>query len=189
MFKYYLLCIISLVVAGINFLLSVVYQLVFWRNTINPLCRRSKKDDSMLKIKDKPFKDRLFKEYFVKHTFSAIMIMVLTGSVSLKFTKMFYSHFYSFDLFKARFTDDTLFIKTMNRFILVSFFLVDVLLIIVGFIGLATIKWNSQVYIECIEVIILSALSAILTIVESCRLDKILSYIKRQKMLEDSLGL
>jgi len=77
----------------------------------------------------------------------------------------------------------------MNRFILVSFFLVDVLLIIVGFIGLATIKWNSQVYIECIEVIILSALSAILTIVESCRLDKILSYIKRQKMLEDSLGL
>lgn len=71
------------------------------------------------------------------------MIMALSGIVSLKFTKMFYSHFYSFDLFKARFTDDTLFLKTMNRFILVSFFLVDLLMIIVGFIGLATIKWNS----------------------------------------------
>jgi len=138
-FKYYLLCIISLAVAIVNLILSLLYICSFWGNTINPICRRGKKDESMLKIKDKIFKDRLFKEYYVKHTFPAIMIMVLTGIVNMKFTKMFYSHFYSFDLFKARFTDDTLFIKTMNKFILASFFLVDLLLIIVGFIGLATI--------------------------------------------------
>jgi len=130
-------------VAIINLTLSLVYQSIFWRNTIKPLCKRGKKEDSMLKIRDQPFKDKLFKEYYVKHSFPAILIMILTAVVNMKFTKMFYSHFYSFDLFKARFTDDTLYIRTMNRFILASFFLVDLLMIVVGFIGLATIKWNS----------------------------------------------
>jgi len=94
-------------------------------------------------MKDQTFKDKLFKEYFAKHTYSAIIIMGLTATVNIKFTKMFYSHFYSFDLFKARFTDDTLYIKTMNKFIIISFFAVDLLMIIVGFIGLATVQWNS----------------------------------------------
>jgi hypothetical protein len=111
--------------------------------------------------------------------------MGLTATCHMKFTKMFYSHFYSFDLFKAQFSNDEVFIKTMNRFALASFLLVDVLMIAVGFIGLATIKWNSQVYIECIEVIVLSVISAVLTGVERYQLNKILGYIRRQKMLQE----
>ena len=37
--------------------------------------------------------------------------------------------------------------------------------------------------------IVLSVLSAVLTAVETCRLDSILSYIRRQKMLEESIGM
>jgi len=138
-FKYYLLSLISLVVGIINLAVSLLYQSLFWKNTIRPLCSLKKKNESMLKIRDATFNDKLFKEYYLKHTFPAITIMALTAVVNMKFTKLFYSHFYSFDLFKARFTDDTLFIKTMNKFIIASFFLVDLLMIIVGFIGLATI--------------------------------------------------
>jgi len=59
-------------------------------------------------------------------------------------------------------------------------------MIVVGFIGLATAKSSkfTQVQMESVEIIILSALSAILTLAEASRLDNILSYIKRKKLLD-----
>jgi len=41
-FKFYLLCVISLIAFGINIIISLLYQSIFWRNTINPICKRKK---------------------------------------------------------------------------------------------------------------------------------------------------
>ena len=64
----------------------------------------------------------------------------------------------------------------MNKYIIIQIFFVDLLFIIVGFIGLAVIKWDSQVFIECIEVIILSVIGFIFTLIEYRKLNGAFKY-------------
>jgi hypothetical protein len=90
--------------------------------------------------------------------------------------KLLYSHLYGYEQFKVQFSDSRNFLKLVNKYIIIQIFFVDLLFIIVGFIGLATIKWDSQVFIECIEVILLSVIGFILTIVEYRKLNGAFKY-------------
>jgi len=60
--------------------------------------------------------DTLFSIYYRKHTCVSNTISVFTVIFTFKFNKMYYSHFYSFDMFKARWTKGKFYRKLMTNF-------------------------------------------------------------------------
>ena len=72
--------------------------------------------------------DELFYRYSLKHKCFSYTIAVMTTMCTFKCNKSYYSHFYSFDMFKARWSNGKYYRKMMTIFTIVEI-VIDALII------------------------------------------------------------
>jgi hypothetical protein len=102
--------------------------------------------------------DKLFFPFSVKHKPPVIIIFAL-GMIHWKVTKIFYSRFYMFDMFKAHWEKAKYLRETQDKkWGIVFLAAIDALIIIVGIVGLIIVGFNlnSQLSITLIETIVLT---------------------------------
>lgn len=126
--------------------------------------------------------DPSFSAYRDKHWFPCYLLLAMTGGLHFKTSKMYYSRFYMFDMFKAQWTKATYFRSQLNKWQLIWLILVDLLLIIVSIFGLLMIfdGLKNQLIITMIETIILSIYLIVLQIIEKVYLVQIFDYTENQ---------
>lgn len=83
----------------------------------------------------------MFNKHKQDHGFFFCMISSLTFLVSFKYNKMYYSHFYSFGMFKARWSKTNNYRKIHTWYSMVHMLLVDLMLIVIGIAGLLSIDF------------------------------------------------
>jgi hypothetical protein len=100
---------------------------------------------------------------------------------------MYYSHFYSFGMFKANWSDENHYRKIHTWYTMIHMFLVDLGLIVIGIAGLISVDFMAnQLYICFIETVVLSILDIILGAIELYKLKEYLSYTGIKKPVSKS---
>lgn len=123
--------------------------------------------------------DKLFRPWANKHTISTYAILGLTV-VHFKVTKMFYSRFYMFDMFKAHWEHAQLLRERQEKIQYIYLGVVDSLLIIIGIVGLAIVGLVvNQLWITLIETIVLSIYLIILQFIEKYYIKRIFEYTEK----------
>ena len=107
-----------------------------------------------------------FSIFVEKHKFSSYMILGITGLCHFKSFKMFYSYFFMFDMFKAKWNKATFLRQSMIKWQLAYLCTVDLTLIGISAFGLTKVQWGTQLFIAMIETIVLSILAVVVGIVE-----------------------
>lgn len=132
--------------------------------------------------KYKVAKDAKFFKYREGHGFIFCLISTLTCLVTFKFNKMFYSHFYSFGMFKATWTNEKQYRKALTWFTMVHMIVIDLVLIVIGIAGLSGIGiLQNQLWITFVETVVLSIIDIILSAYELYKLKEILDYTSEPK--------
>lgn len=132
--------------------------------------------------------DKLFYPFSVKHKAVTILILGL-GLVHWKVTKIFYSRFYMFDMFKAHWQKAQYLRETQDKkWGIVFLAAIDALIIIVGIVGLIIVglNFNSQLSITLIETIILTIYLIILQFIERYYMRRIFSYTEDDDKIKTS---
>jgi hypothetical protein len=123
--------------------------------------------------------DKLFRPWANKHVVSTYAIFALTV-VHFKVTKMFYSRFYMFDMFKAHWEGATMLRERQEKIQYIYLGVVDSLLIIIGIVGLALVGLVvNQLWITLIETIVLSIYLIILQFIEKYYIKRIFEYTEK----------
>lgn len=132
--------------------------------------------------------DQQFSVWSAKHLFTTYLVFATTGFLHFKTSKMFYSRFYMFDMFKAPWTRATYLRTTQTKWQLIFLGCVDILLIIVGIVGLVMIMnlAITQLTITLIETIVLSIYLIILQFVERAYINRIFEYTESPSKLATS---
>ena len=126
--------------------------------------------------------DMKFNRYMTKHSCVSCTIAIFTVMCSFKCNKIYYSRLYSFDMFKAQWSQGSYYRKSMTIFCVVGIIL-DALLICVCLASLSTREpFSNMLWITTVEVLILSLMLIILAGIELCMLKDYLSYNEPQKM-------
>jgi hypothetical protein len=123
--------------------------------------------------------DALFSNYSAKHKFACLAVLLSSGVLHFKTSKMFYSRFYMFDMFKAQWTHATYLKHSMTKWQILQLCAVDIALIGIGVFGLLFIQWNgvmNQLMITMIETIVLSIYLIVLGLIEKVQINKIFEY-------------
>ncbi len=120
--------------------------------------------------------DPEFRIWVDKHRTSTYCLFVLVGGCHFKMSKLLYSHFFMFDMFKARWTRATYFRETMLKWQLVYVFVVDLSVVAVSAWGLYTIPWSNQLFICMMESILLALLLITVEVIEKCHIKRIFMY-------------
>lgn len=151
--------ILHFILALIIFIVIMLFNIVFLTWFTRSFVRRQpavigstiiyKGRDLEIKTKEDALKhpqavDHLFSGYRDKHTFPCYLILAFAGFLHFKTSKMYYSRFYMFDMFKAQWTKATHFRTMMVKWQFVFLIAVDILLIVIGIFGLLMI-WNGVV--------------------------------------------
>jgi hypothetical protein len=127
-------------------------------------------------------KDAKFFDYKQKHGFVFCMLSSLTFLVTFKYNKMFYSHFYSFSMFKASWSDEPQYRKTHMWFTIVHMMFIDLGLIVIGVAGIISLQpFQNQLWITFCETVILSLIDIILSSYELLKLKDYLSFTGKVK--------
>ena len=117
-----------------------------------------------------------------KHSCVSCTVAIFTVMCSFKCNKIYYSRLYSFDMFKAQWTQAKYYRKSMTSFCVVGI-VFDALLICVCFAGLITREpFSNMLWITMVEVMILSLMLVILGCIELFLLREYLSYNEPPKM-------
>lgn len=166
------------------FILNIIFFCVYWRKyqtTYLPeektkLVRAGKLSLVEAKKKFTTNSDNEFATYAKRHTCFSVLITVLSLLSVFKLNKLYYSHFYSFSVFKARWTDVKFYRKLMMWFCVAHFVTIDLFLICIDVAGLTNIEWGNQLYITMIETLVLSLVGLTLGSIELYRLKESLAY-------------
>jgi len=177
----------------INFIFFWTYYHVFDRTHLLKDKVQKYKDKKITKKELEKFRvpiDKDFGSYKKEHKFVYYLISSLTFFVTFKYNKMYYSHFYSFGMFKARWSESKDYRKIMTWFCITHMFLVDLFLIVIGIAGILSIDFMSnQLYITFIETVALSVIDIILGSIELYKLKEHLAYTVQKKKLKGRAGV
>lgn len=105
----------------------------------------------------------------------------MTVCCSFQFNKLYYSQFYSLGSFKGCWTDVKFYRKKLMWFSIMSFLLIDLLLICIAVTGLLHQEWGTQLYITFIETLVLSVAGIDLGVWELYRIRGYLEYSQQNK--------
>lgn len=132
--------------------------------------------------------DKKFNTWFTKHQFPTYLIFASTGIIHFKTSKMLYSHFYMFDMFKFQWDKATLLKTTQTKWQLIFLGAVDIIMIIVGIVGIVLVMGSplTQLTITLIETIVLSIYLIILQFIERAYIDRIFEYTENPSKLQTS---
>ena len=85
------------------------------------------------------YKDQEFRKFVDKHKLSSFIIFAMTGVFHFKSAKLLYSHFYMFDMFKAKWSRVAYLRNQMIKWQIAYLCIVDLTLIGISVYGLLTI--------------------------------------------------
>ena len=110
--------------------------------------------------------DENFSRYVIKHSCVSWMVAIFTFMCTFKCNKLYYSHFYSFDMFKARWTMGKYYRKSMTIFCIVGM-IIDGFLLCICIASLITMEaMSNMLWVTTVEVAVLSLLLIILGCIE-----------------------
>lgn len=183
-FKVWVHAFLASAVLGCFLLLNIIFGIVFWKKyntTFLPedklkLVKSGKLSAAEAKKRFTANSDNEFAGYVKKHRCFSILITFLTFLPVFKMNKLYYSHFYGFSVFKARWTDVKFYRKMMMWFCIAHFITIDLFLICIDVTGLLHLEWGNQLYITMIETLVLSLLGIGLGAWELYALKDILAY-------------
>ena len=181
----------------IIFIFNIVFFIMYYKNfmaTRIPADKKKKYEMNLISKKDmEKFRepaDDLFYKYHQKHKCVSIMICIGTVLFSFKVNKMYYSRFYSFDMFKARWTGENAkyYRKFMTVFCIVHM-LIDAAIICIAAAGLYEAEpMGNNLYIVMIETGVLSLIGIILGLIELFKMKDYLKYTEQQSKLKWGSG-
>ena len=173
----------AIILIALLIILNMVFQ-VFYTCTFN---RRVIPKDKLRKYKQKQLNkaelkrfivatDENFYNYTRKHGCVSCTIAILTFMFTFKCNKMYYSHFYMFDMFKARWSLGKYYRKSMTIFCIVSMIL-DALIITLCIASLLNmVVMSNMLWVTTVEVAVLSLLLIILGCIELYKMKDYLKY-------------
>jgi hypothetical protein len=103
------------------------------------------------------------------HRIPSFVLFAMTGGVHFKTAKMFYSFYFMFGAFKAKWFKATYFRQALFKWGIAYIICVDVTLIIISIVGLSMLRpesWSTQLWICMVESIVLALISIILASIE-----------------------
>ena len=183
MFLYYAALVLLAIIIMINIAFTIFYTCVFNRK-ITPKDKHVKyKEGKITKNELRKFivpSDELFHRYFVNHRCVSITIAIFTFMCTFKCNKAYYSHFYSFGMFKARWTQGKYYRKSMTIFCIVSM-VIDALIICLCIASLLNITvYSNMLWVTAVEVAVLSLLLIVLGCIELYMMKEYLKYNERK---------
>ena len=173
---------------GLLIILNIIFQ-IFYTCTFN---RRVTPKDKLRKYKEGKISkaelqrfmhpsDEMFYQYAAKHGCVSWTIAIFTFACTFKCNKTYYSHFYSFSMFKARWSNGKYYRKSMTIFCIVAMVL-DAMLICLCIASLMTMEaFSNMLWITTVEVAILSLLLIIFGCIELYMMKQYLRYNEQQK--------
>ena len=99
--------------------------------------------------------DSAFKHWFPKNKKVAVVIQIL-GFLNFKTFRLLYCRLFGKMCFDAPFTDPTLFYRPYNLTSLFAIITVSLPSIVSSALGLIYVRWGYQLYISCVEVLVIS---------------------------------
>lgn len=103
------------------------------------------------------------------------LISTFTALVSFKYNKLYYSHFYSFKMFKASWTNESKYRKNLTAFTIVHMLIMDLGLIVIGVAGIKSLRiLQNQLWVVYVETTLLSLIDIVLSAIELYKLKQIL---------------
>lgn len=188
LFGTYIFAALACGVTVVAFLINVIFQFMYGKKFNS----KQMSADDMRRVREGKIQkkdvhkyviasDKEFGVYVKKHRCANLTISSLTFLLCFKLNKLYYSHFYMFDMFKARWTDHKFYRKMMTWYCIVWMITVDLFLICIDITGLFTLEWGNQLYITMIETLVLSLLGIFLGSYELYRLKDMLKYSESQK--------
>jgi len=184
----------ALTLLGLLIFLNVVFQ-IFYTCTFNRMVTPSEKykkykEGKISKAQLKKYiypSDEKFSKYAKKHGCVSCTIAIFTFMCSFKCNKLYYSHFYSFNMFKAQwsmggdFKDGKYYRKSMTIFCIVAMVL-DSLIICLCIASITSLEvMSNNLWVTTVEVAVLSLLLVIFGCIELCMLKDILKYNEKKK--------
>ena len=128
-------------------------------------------------------RDKEFRVFASKHRVSTFIMFALIGGCHFNTFKLIYSHFYMFDMFKAKWQRATHLRQTLVKWQLAYMCVVHLPLILVCIFGFATIPYaEDQLFIVMWEIIILTLLVVALQAWELVKLKQIFFYTENKLM-------
>lgn len=116
----------------------------------------------------------------MNHRCVSCTIAIFTFMCTFKCNKAYYSHFYSFGMFKARWTQGKYYRKSMTIFCIVSM-VIDALIICLCIASLLPLAvYSNMLWVTAVEVAVLSLLLIILGCVELYMMKEYLKYNERK---------
>lgn len=112
--------------------------------------------------------DSAYKHWYPRHTRIATMDSVF-GLINFKMYRLLYCRLFGRDEFNAPFTDESMFYRPFNLTSLFAIITVTLPLIVASIIGLIYVRWGYQLYITCIEMLVIEFLLVVLQITEYCQ--------------------
>lgn len=183
-----LLLLAALILLGVLMLLNFIFQ-IFYSYTFNRMITpadklRKYKEKSINKAELRQFtkpSDEHFRTYVKKHAYWSCLVAFFSFFCTFKCNKAYYSRFYSFDMFKARWSLGKYYRKSMTCFCIVSM-IIDGLIICVCIAALITMTvFSNMLWVTVVEVAVLSLLLIIFGCIELFLLKEYLSYNEASK--------
>jgi len=174
----------------IAFITNIVFATMYWKvfvsKTIPADKLRKYKEGKITKTELQRFvypADEDFSKYSKKHACVQWLIGVLT-IFTFKYNKLYYSRLYSFDMFKARWSQGKYYRKMMTWYCIVHIVTVDMLLLCIAAAGL--VQWwvqkadrpflDNQFYITMVECFVLAVFSIVYGLIELFKMKDYLKY-------------
>ena len=162
-----------------NFIFQCFYTCSFNKKKTPEDKLRKYKQKKITKAELKSFiyeKDDLFVAYVKKHGCISCFIAMFTVCCNFRCNKSYYSRFYSFDMFKARWSRAKFYRKSMTTFCIIAI-IIDALILCLCIASLTNMEFfSNMLWVTVVEVAVLSLLLIILACIELCMLKQYLSY-------------
>lgn len=123
--------------------------------------------------------DEQFSAYAEKHKCWSVTVGIFSCMCTFKCNKSYYSHFYSFDMFKAHWRHGKKYRKSMTCFSAVSI-IIDVLIIFVCAVQLIEMEpFSNMLWITLVEVVLLTLFLIVCGCIELCHMKSYLAYTEQ----------
>ena len=177
-------CVLLAFMVILNIVFQIFYTYTFNRNVTPKDKTRKYKEGKLSANELKKFivpSDEMFMNYAKKHKCWSWTVAIFTFMCTFKCNKSYYSRFYSFDMFKARWTQGKYYRKSMTCFCIVSI-VIDALIICVCVAALITMQaFSNMLWITTVEVLALSILLIAFGCIELYQLKNYLQYNEQQQ--------
>ena len=178
----------AIVLLGLWILLNIVFQIFFsctFNRLVTPPDKKKKyKQGKITKAELKQYihpSDEYFHTYVRKHGCVSCWIALFTFFCTFRCNKTYYSRFYSFDMFKARWFWAKYYRKSMTVFCIIAM-VIDALIICLCVAALLTMNvFSNMLWITTVEVAVLALLLIIFGCIELCMLKEYLGYTQQNK--------